>query len=46
MAWIMERTGARGTTYMGVSRDPDGQARTFCSSRLAAKSALIACSWT
>jgi len=28
MAWIMERTGARGTTYMGVYRDPDGHKRS------------------
>jgi len=28
MAWIMERTEARGTTYMGVYRDPDGHKRS------------------
>ena len=28
MAWIMERAGARGTTFMGVYRDPDGHKRS------------------
>jgi hypothetical protein len=28
MAWIMERTGACGTTFMGVYRDPDGHKRS------------------
>jgi hypothetical protein len=28
MAWIMERTGARGTTYMGIYGDPDGHKRS------------------
>jgi integrase len=28
MAWIIERTGARGNTFMGVYRDPDGHKRS------------------
>jgi len=28
MAWIIERSGARGTSFMGVYRDPDGHKRS------------------
>lgn len=31
MAWIIERSGARGTTFMGVYRDPDGHKRSALS---------------
>jgi hypothetical protein len=28
MAWVVERRGARGTTYKGSYRDPDGRERS------------------
>ena len=42
MAWVAERSGARGTAYTGIYRDPDGNKRsagTYTSRREALRAA-------
>jgi hypothetical protein len=42
MAWVSERSGARGTRYAGIYRDPDGNKRsagTYSSRREALRAA-------